>query len=179
MDSAEALQVIRGLARVNRIRLTAHAEREAAECGATRGLIMRMIELKRKLDGRTFRGRVPCSVSKKRPELGPLIHIDDLGVFKGKVVQSIFSQKLLGPQSFRFCRSSCEMSMQAVADLLQVDRRTVQRWESEESPVPPWAMLLVAKMADERSKGRAVMRKWLTELADEEGRPTEIDLDVA
>jgi len=34
MDSAEALRVIRGLARANRIRLTAHAEREAAECGA-------------------------------------------------------------------------------------------------------------------------------------------------
>jgi DNA-binding transcriptional regulator YiaG len=118
-------------------------------------------------------------VSRKRPELGPLIDYHDLGVFEGKVVQSIFGQKLLGPQSFRFCRSFCEMSMQAVADLLQVDRRTVQRWESEESPVPPWAMLLVSKMADERSKGRAVMRTWLTELADEEGRPTEIDLDVA
>jgi DNA-binding XRE family transcriptional regulator len=140
---------------------------------------MRTTELKRKLDGRTFRGQVPCSVSKKRPELGPLIEWDDLGVFEGKIVQSIFAQKLIGPQSFRFCRSFCEMSMQAVADLLQVDRRTVQRWESEESPVPPWAMLLVAKMADERSKGRAVMRSWLTELADEEGRPTEIDVDVA
>ena len=140
---------------------------------------MRTTELERKLDGRTFRGRVPCSVSKKRPDLGPLIDFHDHGVFEGKVVQSIFAQKLLGPQSFRFCRSFCEMSMQAVADLLQVDRRTVQRWESEESPVPPWAMLLVAKMADERSKGRAVMRGWLTELADEEGRPTEIDLDVA
>ena len=140
---------------------------------------MRTTELKRKIDGRTFRGQVPCSVSKKRPDLGPLIEWDDLGVFEGKIVQSIFAQKLIGPQSFRFCRSFCEMSMQAVADLLQVDRRTVQRWESEESPVPPWAMLLVAKMADERSKGRAVMRTWLTELADEEARPTEIDLDVA
>ena len=140
---------------------------------------MRTIELKRKLDGRTFRGRVPCSESKKRPELGPLIDYHDLGVFEGKVVQSIFAKKLRGPESFGFCRKFCAMSMQAVADLLQVDRRTVQRWESEESPVPPWAMLLVAKMADERSKGRAVMRKWLTELADEEGRPTEIDLDVA
>ena len=50
---------------------------------------------------------------------------------------------------------------------------------SNESPVPPWAMLLVSKMAEERSKGRAVMRTWLTELADEEGRPTELDLDVA
>ena len=140
---------------------------------------MRTIELKRKLDGRTFRGQVPCSVSKKRPELGPLIDLDELGVFEGKVVQSIFAQKLLGPESFCFCRKFCAMSMQAVADLLQVDRRTVQRWESEESPVPPWAMLLVSKMADERSKGRSVMRKWLEELADEEGRPTEIDLDVA
>jgi DNA-binding transcriptional regulator YiaG len=140
---------------------------------------MQTIELKRRLDGRTFRGQVPCSASKKRPELGPLIDYHDLGVFEGKVVQSIFAQKLIGPQSFRFCRSFCAMSMQAVADLLQVDRRTVQRWESEESPVPPWAMLLVSKMADERSKGRAVMRTWLTELADEEGRPTEIDLDVA
>jgi len=103
----------------------------------------------------------------------------DEGVFEGKMVQSIFARRLLGPESFRFCRKFCEMSMQAVADLLQVDRRTVQRWESEESPVPPWAMLLVSKMADERSKGRAVMRTWLTELADEEARPTEIDLDVA
>jgi DNA-binding transcriptional regulator YiaG len=140
---------------------------------------MRTTELERKLDGRTFRGRVPCSMSKTRPELGPLIDYDDLGVFEAKVVQSIFAQKLLGAESFRFCRSFCGMSMQAVADLLQVDRRTVQRWESEDSPVPPWAMLLVSKMADERSKGRAVMRSWLTELADEEGRPTEIDLDVA
>jgi DNA-binding transcriptional regulator YiaG len=118
-------------------------------------------------------------VSKKRPELGPLIESDDLGVFEAKVVQSVFAQKVLGPQSFRFCRSFGGMSMQAVADLLQVDRRTVQRWESGESPVPPWAMLLVSKMADERSKGRAVMRTWLTQLADEEGRPTEIDVDVA
>jgi len=140
---------------------------------------MRTTELKRKLDGRTFRGRVPCSVSKSRPELGPLVDSDDLEVFEAKVVQSIFVQKLLGPESFRFCRSFCEMSMQAVAELLQVDRRTVQRWESQESPVPPWAMLLVCKMADERSKGRAVMLTWLMQLADEKGRPTDIDVDVA
>ena len=107
---------------------------------------MKTTELKIKLDGRTFRGRVPCSVSKKRPELGPLIDSKDLEVFEGKVAQRIFAQKLRGPQSFRLCRSYCAMSMQAVADLLQVDRRTVQRWESGESPVPPWAMLLVAKM---------------------------------
>jgi DNA-binding transcriptional regulator YiaG len=140
---------------------------------------MRTTEFKIKLDGRTFRGRVPCSLSKKRPELGPLIDFEDLEVFEGKVAQRIFAEKLRGPQSFRLCRSFCEMSMQAVGELLQVDRRTVQRWESGDSPVPPWAMLLVAKMADERSKGRAVMRRWLTELADEEGRPTEIDVDVA
>jgi DNA-binding transcriptional regulator YiaG len=140
---------------------------------------MKTTELEIKLDGRTFRGQVPSSVSKKRPELGPLIDIDDLGVFEGKVAQRIFAEKLRGPQSFRLCRSVCSMSMQAVADLLQVDRRTVQRWESAESPVPPWAMLLMAKMADERSKGRGVMRKWLQELGDEEGRPTEIDLDLA
>ncbi|NNE20738.1 MAG: hypothetical protein HKN10_19890 [Myxococcales bacterium] len=36
MDSAKALRVIRGLARANRIRLTAHADREAAECGTSR-----------------------------------------------------------------------------------------------------------------------------------------------
>jgi DNA-binding transcriptional regulator YiaG len=140
---------------------------------------MKTTELKIKLDGRTFRGRVPCSVSKKRPELGPLIDSKDLEVFEAKVAQNIFAQKLLGPESFRLCRSYCEMSMQAVAELLQVDRRTVQRWESEESPVPPWAMLLVSKMADERSKGRAMMRTWLMQLGDESGRPTDIDVDVA
>lgn len=36
MDSAEALRVIRGLAKANRVRFTAHAAREAVECGATR-----------------------------------------------------------------------------------------------------------------------------------------------
>jgi hypothetical protein len=35
MDSEAALRVVRGLARAKRIRLTAHAEREAAECRAT------------------------------------------------------------------------------------------------------------------------------------------------
>jgi DNA-binding XRE family transcriptional regulator len=162
MEAEAALRAVRGLAKANRLVFS-----------------MKTTQLKIKLDGRTFRGRVPCSASKKRPELGPLIGWDDFGVFEGKMVQSIFARRLLGPESFRFCRKFCEMSMQAVADLLQVDRRTVQRWESEESPVPPWAMLLVSKMADERSKGRAVMRSWLTELADEEGRPTEIDVDVA
>jgi len=37
MDPEEALRVIQGLAKANRIRLTAHADREAAEAGATRG----------------------------------------------------------------------------------------------------------------------------------------------
>jgi len=37
--------------------------------------------------------------------------------------------------------------MWALAELLQVDRRTVRLWESAESPVPRWAMLLVSKMA--------------------------------
>lgn len=36
MDSREALRVVRGLGKATRIRLTVHAEREAAECGATR-----------------------------------------------------------------------------------------------------------------------------------------------
>jgi hypothetical protein len=37
MDSAEALRDVRGFARATQLRLTAHAEREAAECGATPG----------------------------------------------------------------------------------------------------------------------------------------------
>ena len=36
MDSANALRAVRGLGRANRIRFTAHAAREAMECGATR-----------------------------------------------------------------------------------------------------------------------------------------------
>jgi hypothetical protein len=39
MDPEEALRAIRGLAKANRFRLTAHADREAAECGATRAHI--------------------------------------------------------------------------------------------------------------------------------------------
>jgi hypothetical protein len=36
MDPEEALRVIRGMAKANRVRFTAHAAREAVECGATR-----------------------------------------------------------------------------------------------------------------------------------------------
>jgi hypothetical protein len=36
MDSGEALRIVRGLAKANRVRFTAHAAREAVECGATR-----------------------------------------------------------------------------------------------------------------------------------------------
>ena len=36
MDPEEALRVVRGLARANRVRFTAHAAREAVECGASR-----------------------------------------------------------------------------------------------------------------------------------------------
>jgi len=43
MDSAEALRVIRGLAKVNRVRFTAHAAREAVECGATRDDVRRAL----------------------------------------------------------------------------------------------------------------------------------------
>ena len=43
MDPEGALRAIRGLAKANRIRLTAHADREAAECGATRGDIRRAL----------------------------------------------------------------------------------------------------------------------------------------
>ena len=37
MDPGEALRAVRGLARANRLRFTAHAAREAADCGATPG----------------------------------------------------------------------------------------------------------------------------------------------
>jgi hypothetical protein len=36
MDPGEALRTVRALARANRLRFTAHAAREALECGATR-----------------------------------------------------------------------------------------------------------------------------------------------
>jgi len=39
MDPEEALRAVRGLAKANRFQLTAHAVREAAECGATRAHI--------------------------------------------------------------------------------------------------------------------------------------------
>lgn len=39
MDPEDALRAVRGLAKANRFRLTVHAAREAAECGATRAHI--------------------------------------------------------------------------------------------------------------------------------------------
>ncbi len=60
----------------------------------------------------------------------------------------------------------------------KVDLGTVQRWGNQESEVPAWAMLLVSKMAEESSRGRTSTHTWLRQLADDAGRPTEIDVDT-
>ena len=135
-------------------------------------------ELSMKLDGRTFRGPVPISTTGHPSALGPVIDPKDRRAFEGNVARSIFAHKLLGPESFGFCRSFCAMSVETVADLLQVARRTVERWESRESQVPAWAMLLVSKMADESSRGRTTTHTGLRQLADDGGRPLEIELDL-
>lgn len=141
---------------------------------------MQTTELTRTLDGTRFHGQVPYTLSEEHPDLGEIFDARDLEIFEAKIVQQIFSRRLIGPQLFRFCRSFCALSMRAVADLLQVTRRTVQRWETDpDRPVPPWAMFLVATMADERSKGLAAMRTRLQQLGDTDGRPAEIDIDAA
>ena len=43
MDPEEVLRAVRGLAKANRVRFTAHAAREAVECGATRDDVRRAL----------------------------------------------------------------------------------------------------------------------------------------
>ena len=74
MDSEEALRAVRGLARANRIRLTAHAEREAAECGASRGHIRCAL-----VNARSVRASGPGRVS-DWTVTGPDLDGDDLEI---------------------------------------------------------------------------------------------------
>ncbi len=139
---------------------------------------MQTTELTMELDGRTFRGRVRGSSNDAIPEPGSRIEPREQRAFETKVARSIFAHKLCGAEAFQFCRRFCAMGVGTVAGLLQVDRGTVQRWENRASQVPAWAMLLVSKIAEESSRGRTSTHTWLRQLADDTGRPTEIDVDT-
>lgn len=139
---------------------------------------MQTTELTMTLDGTTFRGRVRRSTNETSSQRGSEVRTRERRVFDAKVAQSIFVHKLCGPEAFKFCRLFCAMSVETVAGLLQVDSGTVERWENKESETPAWAMLLVSKIGEESSRGRTSTHTWLRQLADDTGRPTEIDLET-
>ena len=129
------------------------------------------------LDGVTFCGRLPYTISDKRPDLGPLFHADTIRAFDAKIVRQIRARGLGGPQSFEFCRKFCALSTQKTADLLGVDLRTIQRWE--EKDVPRAAMLLVARMADECARGKMDTRESLERMGGARSeRPLAVDVDA-
>jgi DNA-binding transcriptional regulator YiaG len=141
-------------------------------------------EVKLTLDGVTFRGRVPVLTHEDLPELadvidkfGELIDGRDLERFEGKMVRRIQALGLRGPQSLKFCRSFCELGVQELADLLDVDRRTVSRWQHGDVEIPKPIMALVALLADEHSRGKSNLMHQLSR--PEAKHPREINVDAA
>jgi DNA-binding transcriptional regulator YiaG len=136
------------------------------------------------LDGVTFRGSVPLMTQEEHPELGDLIEkfgglIDgrDLERFEGKTVRRIRALALRGPETFSFCRRFAALGVQELADLLEVDRRTVSRWEHGDVGIPKPIMALVALVADERSRGKS---RLVDQISLTNGRPPkEINVDAA
>jgi DNA-binding transcriptional regulator YiaG len=136
------------------------------------------------LDGVTFRGRVPLMTQEEHPALGDLIEkfgglIDgrDLERFEGKTIRRIRTLALRGPETFTFCRKFAGLGVQELADLLEVDRRTVSRWERGDVDIPKPVMAIVALLADEHSKGKSSLMDQLSRPTKK--RPKEIDVDAA
>ena len=136
------------------------------------------------LDGVTFRGRVPVLTHDDRPELadiiekfGGLIDGRDLERFEGKAARRIRALGLHGPQTFKFCRAFSELGVQELADLLDVDRRTISRWEHGDVEIPKPVTAVVALLADEHSRGKSNLKTQLSRPPYK--RPKNINVDAA
>lgn len=136
------------------------------------------------LDGVTFRGRVPLLTRKDLPELediidehGNLIDGRDLEHFEGKTARRIRALGLRGPQTFKFCRAFCELGVQELADLLEIDRRTVSRWQHGDVEIPKPVMALLTLLADEHSRGQSNLMNQLSR--PEAKHPRNINVDAA
>lgn len=140
--------------------------------------------MKRTLDGVSFRGRVPRLAREEFPELGDLFDkfgeltdLRDLERFEAKTARRIRALALRGPETFNFCRRFSELGVQELADLLEVDRRTISRWEHGDVDIPKPVMALVALLADEHSRGKSHLMRQLSRPRGK--RPKEIDVDAA
>jgi DNA-binding transcriptional regulator YiaG len=143
-----------------------------------------MHDVSTSLDGVTFRGSVPLMIQEEHPELADLIEkfgglIDgrDLERFEGKAVRRVRALGLRGPETFRFCRAFAELGVQALADLLDVDRRTISRWEHGEVDIPKPVMAIVALLADEHSRGKSRLMDQLSRPPKK--RPKDVNVDAA
>ena len=85
------------------------------------------------LDGVRFCGQV---AHEEHPELGPLFGEDALRVFDAKIVQSIASRGLYGPEMFRFVRKFARIGIGEAASLLRADRKTVPLGIGGDDPSP-------------------------------------------
>lgn len=141
-------------------------------------------EAKLTLDGVTFRGRVPLLTQAELPELGDLIDkfgdltdLRDLERFEAKTAGRILDLALRGPETFNFCRRFSEIGVQELADLLDVDRRTISRWEHGDVDIPKPVMAIVALLAHEHSHGKSELKAQLSRPPYK--RPKNINIDAA
>ena len=141
-------------------------------------------EVKKTLDGITFRGGVPVMRGEQHPELvdliqkfGVLMDLRDLERFEAKTARRIRALALRGPETFNFCRKFAGLGVQELADLLDVDRRTVSRWEHGDVEIPKPVMALLTLLADEHARGKSNLKDQLSR--PEATPPRNINVDAA
>ena len=147
-------------------------------------VMTRMHKVSVVLDGVTFRGRVPLISEEEFPELeglteklGGLIDGRDLERFEGKTARRVRILGLHGPETFKFCRAFSELGVQQLGDLLDVDRRTVSRWEHGDVEIPKPVMAIVALLADEHARGKSNLKTQLSHPPHK--HPKNINVDAA
>lgn len=131
----------------------------------------------RELDGVRFEGVVGTAELEDRPDLGPVVSTEEVEGFERLVVEAIAEIGLRGPESFRFVRRFCELSMTALGEHFEVDRRTVQRWESGETPIPIATASALYALALDGAGRRLSMRALLDAMrAGDDERPRSVEI---
>ena len=134
--------------------------------------------LEYELDGTLYRGEVPTGPPKK-PGRPRVVKGDDWQAFEAAVVRRIVALGASGPETFRFLRSFCALSMVDFAKLIGVDRTTVHRWEAGDVPIPRATTALVMTMAAKKAKVRTDVTNVLARLGEEGERPEVVEVEAA
>lgn len=135
--------------------------------------------LEYEFDGWLYRAEVPTEAP-KREGANRVVKSHVWEDFERRVTRQIVRSGARGPKTFRFLRGFCGHSIVRLAELLDVDRTTVHRWEAGDVPVPRVALAMLMAMAARKARTTVEPTALLSRLARPEAdEPRVVDLDAA